>query len=276
MTILAQTLWIPDVGELSTYLLFVATVLLATFGATTWLTHKQRSFRGRSPLFDLLVPWMPVVQIGLWAMVFLLIVFVLTTASNETAAWILIPGLLAMVIASRDIVRNAFAGVLVALEHSMLAGDAIQVSTDRGEVRGVIVSIGLRRTTLESGDGNEIHLPNSILLNSTVKTTRAHGADSAIELELRVPARAEDFGDHEFVEEWKTWLRRAAAVSKYASTRRAPRVFVKGFEDDALVLEIQAQALNPDFERHLQGDLHEMLREKLATHPDQKKLVDDR
>mgnify|MGYP001544871114 CR=1 FL=1 len=142
--------WLPDAGELVLYVAALGVISLVAFGATTWLTRLQAQLRGQSAVLDRFVPWLPLIQIIVWALAATLVVYLLSSANEATVAWILIPTLVAAVFASRDIVRNALAGVLVALEHSILTGDNIHVSTPEADVHGEIVSIGLRRTTLRT------------------------------------------------------------------------------------------------------------------------------
>ena len=70
--------------------------------------------------------------------------------------------------ASKDVVANFFGGIVVMLNRPFKVGDSI-VS---GKIEGKVTRIGLYATYLESEDGNELYVPNSIFNASEILTKK--------------------------------------------------------------------------------------------------------
>lgn len=66
--------------------------------------------------------------------------------------------------AAKDIISNWISGVFLLFERVYVPGDIIQV----GEQQGKVKSIGLRATVIQTLEGNDISIPNSILATSQV------------------------------------------------------------------------------------------------------------
>ncbi len=74
-------------------------------------------------------------------------------------------GGLAVAWASKDILANFFASVLLLIDNSFSQGDWIVC----GGVEGTVVEIGLRRTTVRTFDNALLFVPNSILASEPIK-----------------------------------------------------------------------------------------------------------
>lgn len=74
-------------------------------------------------------------------------------------------GGLAVAWAAKDILANFFASVLLLIDNSFSQGDWIVC----GSVEGIVVEIGLRRTTVRSFDNALLYVPNSTLANAPIR-----------------------------------------------------------------------------------------------------------
>lgn len=74
-------------------------------------------------------------------------------------------GGLAVAWASKDILANFFASILLLIDNSFSQGDWIVC----GDVQGIVVEIGLRRTTIRTFDNALLFVPNSILANEPIR-----------------------------------------------------------------------------------------------------------
>lgn len=237
--------------------LSVGAVVGAAFLVATWLTRLQARLRGHHGPLRPLVAWLPVAQILAWVIAGLVSLALLATAPPAWLLVVIAPALIVTAFASRDIVRNAFAGAALAFEHSILAGDLIEVATDAGDVRGQVVAIGVRRTLLRYPDGADVLLPNLTLFNSTVRTNRGHELDSVVEIELDVD---EQVSTAEFPR-LQEIARRAAATSRFASPHKKPEVFLEPSAEGAYRVTVQAYAFAPDYVRHLRTDVISLFNE---------------
>jgi len=255
-----DAVWLLGMERLLSVGLAIFAVLGIGFLVAAWLTRLQSRLRDRRGRVEEIVAWLPLAQIAVWVLAWVIAVALLLRAPDAVVLAVLIPALLALALASRDLVRNAIAGVVLAFERSILAGDLIDISTPTGEVRGQVVAIGVRRTLLRRTDGSDVLIPNETLSNSTVRTNRAHEQDSAVEIELDV---AEPFTTAEFPRVRKL-AREAAAISRYASPHRRPEVHLEPTQTGRYRVTVQAYAFSPVYVRHLRTDVVSLFNESFA------------
>jgi small-conductance mechanosensitive channel len=251
--------WWAGIEQLAPVGLQLLGVLAVGFLLSKWLTRLQSKLRDTRSALATVVSWLPIVQIGVWIVTLLVAFGVLLNAPRIVVVAVLVPALVATVLASRDLVRNAFAGAALAFEHSILAGDLVDIFTPTGEIVGQVISIGVRRTLIRRPDGSEVVVPNRTLLDSTVRTNHEHERDSAVEIELVL---GDDYSSREFTR-MRRIARSAAAVSRYASIRRRPEVFLEPDDDGRYHLMVQAWAFAPEYTRHLRTDVVAMFNEAL-------------
>lgn len=74
-------------------------------------------------------------------------------------------GGLAVALATKDIIANFFASVLLLVDNSFSQGDWIVV----GDIEGTVVETGLRKTTIRTFDNALVFVPNSNIMNQNIK-----------------------------------------------------------------------------------------------------------
>lgn len=74
-------------------------------------------------------------------------------------------GGLAVALATKDILANFFASVMLLFDNSFSQGDTIVC----GDIEGVVVEVGLRKTTIRTADNALIFVPNSKLAGDPVR-----------------------------------------------------------------------------------------------------------
>jgi small-conductance mechanosensitive channel len=150
--------------------------------------------------------------------------------------------------------RNATAGIALAMESRFHAGDTVRL----GETRGTIQGFDLRAVRLRSADGHHHTIPNTDFLELSV-TSLAGGGDSACELDIRIP-------DDVSTERARALAKQAATMSPLASPRHRPEVFITTSTlqtpagdhtsvDDRPRLHIRGYACQPVFRDHYRGDV---------------------
>ena len=70
----------------------------------------------------------------------------------------------------RDIIENFQAGLLLVTQPPFSTGDFITIRAQMLDHAGVVMGINLRHTLLKQEDGRIIHVPNSLLLKSILRT----------------------------------------------------------------------------------------------------------
>jgi potassium efflux system protein len=152
--------------------------------------------------------------------------------------------------AMQSITQNFVAGVILLSERSIKAGDVL-------EVEGTMVKVlemGIRSVTAESRDGENLIIPNSVLVGSTVKNfTLAHSA-----LRIKVPVGVVYHSDMRLVR--RTLEQVAAAFTAERGVRdRAPQVFMTEFGDNSVNFEVAAWIGRPWEQRPLRSELCEQI-----------------
>jgi len=91
-------------------------------------------------------------------------------------------GGLAVALATKDIIANFFASVMVVFDSSFSQGDMVEVDG----IKGTIVETGMRKTTIRTYDNSLVSVSNSKLLDSTVVNWSRRRQGRKIELTVGV------------------------------------------------------------------------------------------
>lgn len=150
--------------------------------------------------------------------------------------------------AMQSISQNFVAGFILLSERTINPGDILVVEGKMVKV----VEMGIRSITAESRDGENLIIPNSVLIQTTVTNyTLAHRA-----IRLRVPVGVVYRSD--MAEVRKTLESVAQRVSEEWNTvDRASQVFMTGFGNHAVNWEVAVWTVDPWEYRPLMSHLHE-------------------
>ncbi|MCX4241627.1 mechanosensitive ion channel family protein [Paraliomyxa miuraensis] len=150
--------------------------------------------------------------------------------------------------AMQNIAQNFMSGVILLTERAIKPGDVLEVEGDVVKVR----QMGIRATIVQTRDGEEIIVPNSVLAQSSVKNYTLE--DSKFRLRAAVGVL------------YSSDLRRVRArleeVSREQSWRLAahePEVYLSEFGDNAVIYEIFVWMSDPWRERAARSSLHEAI-----------------
>lgn len=117
-----------------------------------------------------------------WLLVLVLAVVVLKLARIPLVAFAFLGGALAIGIGfgAQTLLRNLMSGLLLLAERKVQVGDLLTIE----DTSGTCTDVGLRATTLHGFDGIDLIIPNSMLLENTLKNWRS--SDGRIRREVRV------------------------------------------------------------------------------------------
>ena len=103
--------------------------------------------------------WLPAIRLG-FALVGALLIVKALLPDHPTARAVVVAGVLIAVLwASRDVLRNAAAGAVLIARHAVEVGQYLKV----GEYEGLVVAVTLRGIELESPDGTHTFVPGLAL-----------------------------------------------------------------------------------------------------------------
>ncbi len=150
--------------------------------------------------------------------------------------------------AMQSIAENFVAGIILLTERTIKPGDVL-------EVQGLVVRVlemGIRSTIARTRDGEDLIVPNSVLIQSIVKNYTLK--DSTFR--IRVPVGVVYASDMPRVREILEQV--ASDVNaKWAAPGRMPHVFMTGFGDNSVNFEVAIWMGDPWEYRRAISDLHE-------------------
>jgi small-conductance mechanosensitive channel len=152
--------------------------------------------------------------------------------------------------AMQSIAQNFVAGVILLGERSIKPGDIV-------EVEGRIVDIqevGIRATVARTRDGEELVIPNSVLVQTTVKNYTLR--DSTFR--IRVPVGVVYGSNMDVVRETLEMVAREMS-EKWAVQHSQPQVFMTEFGNHSVNFEVAVWMNDPWKQRHATSDLHEAI-----------------
>ncbi len=150
--------------------------------------------------------------------------------------------------AMQNIAQNFVSGVILLIERTIKPGDVLEVE---GRVVRV-VEMGIRSTVARTRDEEEIIVPNSTLVQTTVKNFTLR--DSVYRLRSYVGVTYSS--DMELVE--KT-LEETARDLDWREKDRAPRIHLKQFGDSSVIWEVSVWIQNPWLAPRLLNRLNQAL-----------------
>lgn len=150
--------------------------------------------------------------------------------------------------AMQNIAQNFVAGVILLTERSIRIGDVL-------EVEGTIVKVrksGIRATIARSRDGEELIVPNSTLVQSTVKNFTLQ--DSAYRLQTRVGV---SYGSDLNVV--RGTLEKVLSEIDWKLSEPGAQVFLQEFGNTALIFDVAVWMDNPWYARRRLSNLNEAI-----------------
>lgn len=147
--------------------------------------------------------------------------------------------------AMQNIVQNFVSGVILLLERTIKPGDILEVE---GQVVRV-VEMGIRATVARSRDEEELIIPNSTLVQGTVKNFTLH--DRVFRLKAFVGV---DYGSD--LAKVMGVLLRAAEALPFRLPERPPQVLLTAFASSSVDFEIQVWVNDPWGARSLQSEVN--------------------
>ncbi len=150
----------------------------------------------------------------------------------------------------QSIAENFISGVILLTERAIKPGDVL-------EVQGLVVRVlemGIRSTIARTRDGEDLIIPNSTLIQSTVKN---HTLKDSL-FRIRVPVGVIYASDMARVRQVLEQV--ADQVSaKWAVAGQKPHVFMTAFGDSSVNFEVAIWMSNPWEARPALSDLHESI-----------------
>jgi len=127
----------------------------------------------------------------------------------------------------QNIVNNFVSGIILIFDRPLQIGDVVQIGDKQGRVR----EIGLRSSTLMTGDGAEVIIPNGDVLSQQIVNWTLSNNQQRIQLSLSVTSN----GDMEVV---TGTVKKAILASGFVYENREPSVLFTKVYDDGFDLTV--------------------------------------
>lgn len=150
--------------------------------------------------------------------------------------------------AMQSIAQNFVSGVILLIERSIKPGDVLSVEGDVVKV----LEMGIRATIVQTRDGEDLIVPNSVLIQSTVKNYTLRESV----FRVRMPVGVTYGSDMALVR------RTLESVAKQMSQRwgsgdRQPQVVMTGFGDNSVLFDVAIWMSDPWGQRLALSEAHE-------------------
>lgn len=119
-------------------------------------------------------------------------------------------GGLAVALATKDIIANFFASILLLFDNSFSQGDWIVCAG----VEGTVVEIGLRKTTIRTFDNSLVFIPNSKIMSENVKNWNRRKVGRQIKMSIGLTYSTTPDQLKECITEIKTMLQNHPGIAK--------------------------------------------------------------
>ena len=157
--------------------------------------------------------------------------------------------------AMQNIAQNFVSGVILLVERSIKTGDVLDV----GGTVVRVVETRIRSTIVRSRDGEELIVPNSLLVQSTVKNYTLKDAS----YRLRVPVGVVYASDMDLV---FSVLQQAANSVPWRLAEPEPMVLMTAFGDNSVNFEVAIWMDDPWSARPAQSKLHKAIWDAFKQH----------
>ncbi len=226
--------------------LFYVGGLISAGVAASWLLRRLAAAGALRQLH----PWIPVLNVAVWGPIVFVLESRLIPDFDGPRALSRAIVLVVLAFAALPWLRSVFHGLVFALELRYRIGDDLQI----GATKGRIVALGVRALTLRAPDGTDAVIPYDRITGETVIRLNLVARDTPCELEVLIPgelpvARAVELA------------RQAAALSRFASPRCSPEVFLAPRDGriTELSLRIRGFLFDREHEERYRSDVTERL-----------------
>ncbi|CZE50748.1 mechanosensitive ion channel family protein [Campylobacter geochelonis] len=170
------------------------------------LISKFARKSGRKEILNLIV------KIAYIIVVIIAILLILSKIGVNVSAIIASLGIggLAVALATKDIIANFFASIMLLFDNSFSQGDLIVV----GDIEGTVVETGLRKTAIRTADNALVFVPNSKIIDNNIKNWSRRKIGRMIEMNVGLSYDATPTQIKECVSEIKQMLMEHNDIAK--------------------------------------------------------------
>jgi len=170
---------------------------------------------------------------------------------------------IAIGLASQDIIKNVFGGIITLFDRPFQVGDKVEIGNYYGEVK----NIGLRSTRIVTPDDSIVSIPNGDIMTKSVSNANSGEANCQVVAEIYLPSYID-------LEKVRAIAEKAAQVSKYVYLNKPIAVIFKNeihYDRSVIKMRLKAYVLDIRYEFAFMSDMtevtiRELIKHRIVTH----------
>lgn len=233
-------------------IIWVIIFLVASYFATIFISRVLDNLSEKISRHRLRIKRaIPIVRVVIWTVAIYIVIAGIINPPSSTLITVLASVGIAVGLASQDMLKNIFGGIMLILDRPFQVGDKVGV----GEHYGEITQIGLRSSRMVTPGDSIITIPNGELIRTSVSNANSGELYCMVITEIFLPAECP-------VDEVKEIAYKAAISSRYIYLQKPVEVLVENemhHRRFVLKLKVKAYVLDIRFEFPFQSDVTERI-----------------
>jgi small-conductance mechanosensitive channel len=249
---------VQDLKELFSFgmILTILVIIIITYLLVRASEYILNNLSERASQHRLIIKRLiPILRIFLWVVALYIIIAGIVDPNIQTLIAVAGAIGIAVGLASQEILKNIFGGIMIILDKPFQVGDKIAFGDHYGEVQ----QIGLRSTRLITPDDSLVTIPNGEVISNAVSNTNSGELNCQVVAEIFLPATTD-------IAVAKQIARKAAVSSQYVYLKK-PIVIIAVNEvhekNFIIKLRVKAYVLDIRFEFPFQSDMTEQITTEL-------------
>ena len=233
-------------------------ILLVGFYLIKLITRILIFFDKRSPRRK--IPFkgiVPIIRLLGWSIIIYLILTFLIQKPSDILIGISVFVGIAVGLASQDILKNIFGGIMILIDRPFRVGDKIKV----GDYYGEVVVIGLRFTRIVTDNDSVVNIPNSDTMNQPVANSNSGEPNCQVVAEVFLPIDIDTVAVREIALE-------VARISKYVYLNKPISVlFFNEVKErrSYLKMRLKAYVMDIKYEFEFKSEMTELIIRELIN-----------
>jgi small-conductance mechanosensitive channel len=199
----------------------------------------------------------PVIRVVLWTLAIYMVIAGIIQPPYATVITVMASVGIAIGLASQDVLKNLFGGVMLILDRPFQVGDKIQFEEHYGEVQ----QIGLRSSRIVTPGDSVVTIPNGELIRTAVSNANSGALHCLVGTTIYLPADCP-------LEEVKKIAYKAVVASKYVYLKKPISIMTEHVMHERrfiLKFNVKAYVLDIRFEFPFQSDVTELILTELKA-----------
>ena len=193
----------------------------------------------------------PIFRVVIWTLAIYIAIAGIIQPPYATVITVMASVGIAVGLASQDVLKNLFGGVMLILDRPFQVGDKIQFQEHYGEVQ----QIGLRSSRIVTPGDSVVTIPNGELIRTAVSNANTGALDCLVVTDIYLPAESP-------VELVKDVAYKAVIASKYVFLKKPISIMTENQMHERrfiLKLKVKAYVLDIRYEFPFQSDVTELI-----------------